>query len=194
LCTINRNKTSWVDFALNPFPDVFSGPKAAFKVKDAFLYQPFTHQQINTIYRYLTEYKEVFGGNIALATYGGQVNSIARDATASVQRSAILDAACAVGWLDAKDEAKSMEWVRKCYSDLYRETGGVPVPNKQTGGCIIAHPDNDIADLNWNKSSLPWHAFYYQGNYPRLQRIKATWDPLNIFRHSLSVEPNHIKT
>jgi aclacinomycin oxidase len=190
LCTIKRNKTSWVDFALNPFPDIFSGPKAAFKVKDAFLCQPFTHQQIGTIYHYLTEYKDVFGGNIGLATYGGQVNSVASDATASAQRGAILGTACAVGWLDAKDEAKSMEWVRKCYSDLYRETGGVPVPNQQTGGCIIAHPDNDIADPNWNKSGLPWHTFYYQDNYPRLQKIKATWDLLNIFRHSLSVEPD----
>jgi hypothetical protein len=190
-CTIKRNKTSWVDFALNPFPDIFSGPKAAFKVKDAFLCQPFTHQQIDTIYHYLTEYKDVFGANIGLATYGGKVNSVASDATASVQRGAILGTACAVGWIDAKDAAKSMEWVRKCYSDLYRDTGGVPVPNKQTGGCIIAHPDNDIADPNWNKSGLPWHTFYYQGNYPRLQKIKATWDPLNIFRHSLSVEPDH---
>ena len=194
LCTIKRNKTSWIDFALNPFPDVFSGPKTAFKVKDAFLCQPFTPLQIDTIYHYLTEYKVVFGGNIALATYGGQVNSIPRDATASVQRWAILGTACVVGWMDGKDEAKSMEWVRKCYSDLYRETGGVPVPNQQTGGCIIAHPDNDIADPDWNKSGLPWHTFYYQDNYPSLQKIKATWDPLNIFSHSLSVELNHTNT
>src|SRR6185437_10994425 len=93
--------------------------EAAFKIKDAFLCEPFTHQQINTVYHYLTEYKEVFGGNIGLATYGGQVNSIAKDATASVQRMAILGTACAVGWLDTKNEAKSMEWVRKCYWDLY---------------------------------------------------------------------------
>lgn len=189
-CDIKRNKTSWPDFALHPFPDVFSGPKAAFKIKDAFLHQPFTHQQINTMYHYLTQYEEIPGGNIGLATYGGQVNSIASNVTASVQRNAIMGTACAVGWLDDKDEAKSMEWVRKCYSDLYSETGGVPVPGKQTGGCIIAHPDNDIADPAWNKSGLPWHTFYYNDNYPRLQKIKAIYDPLNIFRHSLSVEPN----
>jgi hypothetical protein len=192
LCTIKRTKLSWVDFALNPFPDIFSGPKAAFKVKDAFLCEPFTHPQIKTMYHYLTEYKDVPGGNIGLATYGGQVNSIAKDVTASVQRAAILGTACTVGWLDTKDEAKSMNWVRKCYSDLYQKTGGVPVPGKQTGGCIIAHPDNDIANPDWNRSNLAWHAFYYQDNYPRLQKIKATCDPLNIFRHSLSVEPNHL--
>jgi hypothetical protein len=188
LCTVNRNKTSWLDFALHPFPDVFSGPKAAFKVKDAFLCRPFTHQQIKTIYHYLTEYKDVPGGNVGLATYGGQVNSVTSDATASAQRGAIIDTACAVGWLHPNDEAKSMEWVRKCYRDLYKETGGVPVPGNQTGGCIIAHADNDIADPTWNKSGQPWHALYYQDNYPRLQKVKAAWDPLNIFNHSLSIQ------
>jgi len=187
-CTIKRNKTGWVNFALNPFPDIFSGPKAAFKVKDAFLCRPFTHQQIKTIYHYLTEYKDVPGGNVGLATYGGQVNNNKSDATASAQRGAIIDAACAVGWLNPEDEAKSMEWVRQCYRDLFAETGGVPVPGNQTGGCIIAHADNDIADPEWNKSGVPWYTLYYQGNYGRLQKVKETWDPLNIFRHRLSVE------
>jgi FAD/FMN-containing dehydrogenase len=29
--------------------------------------------------------------------------------------------------------------------------------------------------------------FYYQGNYPRLQSVKAEWDPRDVFRHALSV-------
>ena len=41
-CTVKREKTNWLNFALHPFPDVFSGPKAAFKMKDALLCQPFT--------------------------------------------------------------------------------------------------------------------------------------------------------
>ena len=36
-------------------------------------------------------------------------------------------------------------------------------------------------------SGVPWHAMYYQGNYARLQRVKAKWDPRNVFRHALSV-------
>jgi hypothetical protein len=186
-CTINRKKMSWLDFSLNPFPDVFSGPKVSFKPKDAFLCQPFTLEQIDTMYEYLTN--ENAGGFIGLATYGGKVNTIKSDATASAQRGAIMGTACVAGWMDPKDEPRFLEWVRNCYGDLYKETGGVPVPGKQTGGCIIAHPDNDLADPSLNKSGVPWHEFYYQANYPRLQRVKAKWDPDNIFRHTLSVQP-----
>jgi aclacinomycin oxidase len=28
---------------------------------------------------------------------------------------------------------------------------------------------------------------YFHDNYPRLQRIKARWDPRDAFRHALSV-------
>jgi hypothetical protein len=34
---------------------------------------------------------------------------------------------------------------------------------------------------------VPWHTLYYKDNYPRLQKIKARWDPRNVFRHGLSI-------
>ncbi len=92
------------------------------------------------------------------------------------------------GWLNPEEESKYLEWVRNCYKDVFNKTGGVPVPNMQLGGCIIAHPDNDLANPEFNKSGVPWHTLYYQDNYARLQKVKATWDPLNIFKHSLSVQ------
>ncbi|MEO8766599.1 MAG: FAD-binding protein [Ginsengibacter sp.] len=185
--TISRKKMTWLDFALHPFPDIFTGGKGAFKLKDAFLLQPFTGTQLQVIYDRLTAREDTPGGFIGLATYGGKVNSILPGATASVQRNAIMTTACVSGWGDPKEKEKYLEWVRTTYHDLYAETGGVPVPNEKTGGCIIAHPDADLADPDMNKSGIPWHRFYYQDNYPRLQKIKATWDPLNIFHHSLSV-------
>ena len=128
------------------------------------------------------------GGMFGLATYGGRINTVARDATASVQREAILDVACTTGWLDPQEEEKNLKWVREFYRDLFAETGGVPVPNAQYDGTFINHPDNDLADSAWNTSGVAWSKLYYNENYPRLQQIKARWDPLNIFHHALSIE------
>jgi FAD/FMN-containing dehydrogenase len=77
--------------------------------------------------------------------------------------------------------------VRAFYRDLLAATGGVPVPGDAYDGALINHADVDLADRTLNASGVPWHTLYYQGNYPRLQRIKAQWDPLNVFRHGLSI-------
>lgn len=47
----------------------------------------------------------------------------------------------------------------------------------------------DLADPAWNTSGVPWRTLYYKDNYPRLQRVKARWDPLNVFHHPLAVQP-----
>ena len=51
----------------------------------------------------------------------------------------------------------------------------------------LNHPDADLADPEWNASGVPWHTLHYKGNYPRLQQIKARWDPLNVFQRALSI-------
>ena len=65
--------------------------------------------------------------------------------------------------------------------------GGVPAPGEAYDGARINHPDTDFADPDLNTSGVPWPTLYYQSNYPRLQRIKARWDPRNVFRHALSI-------
>jgi FAD/FMN-containing dehydrogenase len=92
-------------------------------------------------------------------------------------------------WTSAADDAKHLAWTRKSYAAIYRDTGGVPVPNTINAGSYINYPDVDLADPAYNTSGVPWHDLYYLGNYPRLQQIKAKWDPRNVFRHKLSIEP-----
>jgi hypothetical protein len=185
-------RMSWLEFALNPLPDLFAAPPGgvSVKVKDALLKKRFTDRQIGVAYDYLTRTDhDVMGGMLGLATYGGRINAVAPDATASAQRDAILDIACTTGWLDPREEAKNLTWVRAFYRDLFAETGGVPVPGEAYAGTFINHPDTDLADPSLNTSGVPWHTLYYQANYPRLQRIKARWDPRDVFRHALSVRP-----
>ena len=184
-------RMSWLEFALNPLPDLFAGPPGGVsaKVKDALLRRRFTDRQIAVAYDYMTRTDhDVMGGMLGLATYGGQINTVAPDATASAQRGAILDIACNVGWLDPREEAKNLAWVRAFYRDLFAETGGVPVPGEAYDGAFINHPDTDLADPALNTSGVPWHTLYYRDNYPRLQRIKAQRDPRNVIRHRLSIQ------
>jgi aclacinomycin oxidase len=181
---------SWLEFALNPFPDLFAMPPGGVstKVKDALLKKPLTDRQIAVAYDYMTRSDyDVMGGAFGFATYGGRINAVAPDATASGQRDSIFDMACNTGWIDPRDEGKNLTWVRAFYQDLFAESGGVPVPGDAYEGGFINHPDTDLADPALNKSGVPWHTLYYKENYPRLQRIKARYDPRDVFRHPLSI-------
>jgi aclacinomycin oxidase len=186
-------RMTWLEFALDPFPDLFASPPGGVrvKVKDALLKRPFTEPQIEVAYEYLTrsDFDDV-AGMFGLASYGGRVNSVAADATASSQRQSILDVACTAGWLDAAADERHLEWARRFYRDLFAETGGVPNPGDAYDGALINHPDTDLADPALNTSGVPWSTLYYQDNYPRLQTIKARWDPRNVFRHALSIQPS----
>jgi aclacinomycin oxidase len=185
-------RMSWLRFALDPLPELFRGATGdvLVKVKDALLRQRLTDRQMAVAFQYLTRTDhDVPGGMLGLATYGGKVNTVAADATASPQRESILDMACTAGWGDPKDEAHTLAWVRAFYRDLFAETGGVPVPGDVADGAMINHPDVDLADPEWNTSGVPWSALYYKDNYPRLQRVKARWDPLDVFHHALSIRP-----
>jgi aclacinomycin oxidase len=185
-------RMGWLDFALAPLPDLFAMPPGGVssKVKDALLRKRFSDRQIVVAHDYLTRTDyDVMGALLGMASYGGRVNTVAPDVTASAQRGAILDVACNAGWIDARDEAKNLSWARAFYRDLFADTGGVPVPGDAYDGAFINHPDTDLADPAWNTSGVPWSTLYYRDNYPRLQRIKARWDPRGIFRHALSIRP-----
>jgi FAD/FMN-containing dehydrogenase len=81
---------------------------------------------------------------------------------------------------EANDPNRELWWAH---------TGGVPVPNEQADGCMINHPDTELADPALNRSGVPWHYLYYKDNYARLQKVKTAYDPLNIFHHALSIQP-----
>ena len=102
---------SWLECAVNPFPDLFATPPGgvSLKVKDALLKKRFTDAQIGVAYDYLTRDDDIMGGLLGLATYGGQVNTIAPHATASAHRGSILDIACTTGWLDPREEGTNLK-------------------------------------------------------------------------------------
>jgi aclacinomycin oxidase len=187
---VEQARLSWLEFALNPLPDLFAMPPGgvSVKAKDALLKRRLTDRQIDVAYDHLTSADhDVMGGMLGMASYGGAINRVAPDATASAQRDAILDLACNTGWLDPADAARNLAWIRAFYRDLFADSGGVPVPGDAYAGAFINHPDVDLLDPALNTSGVPWHTLYFRDGWPRLQRAKARWDPRDVFRHALSI-------
>nr|AHB38495.1 EpxB [Goodfellowiella coeruleoviolacea] len=171
---------------------VYAGPNTSklyrLKIKSGYLRQGFSDSQLSAIYQQLTQAgnDSLVTGSLGLSTYGGAINTVASDATATATRDAVIKLLYSAAWDDPANDEENIAWLREFYQRVYAETGGVPDP---ADGAYINYPDNDLADPEVNTSGVPWHTLYYKDNYPRLQRVKSRWDPLNIFHHALSIEP-----
>jgi hypothetical protein len=164
-------------------------PGVRLKMKAAYLKRCFTERQISTCYEWLSVPDPGRGeAALALQSVGGRINAVPQDATAAAFRDTIMQAIYYSTWSEESQDADALDWMRRFYHEIYTETGGVPVPGDVDGGCFISFPDNDMADPDWNTSGIPWSRLFYRENYSRLQRVKAEWDPQNIFRHALSIE------
>ncbi|WP_329562505.1 FAD-binding oxidoreductase [Kitasatospora sp. NBC_01266] len=159
------------------------------KVKAADMRARYSDEQVATIYRYLTttEYSNPTAA-LMFVGLGGMVNERESDATAIPQRDSILKLVYSASWIDPAEDDKHLTFVREWYRDVHAGTGGVPISNGITDGTYMNNPDTDLMDPRWNTSGVPWYSFYYKDNYPRLQRIKAAWDPRNVFHHALSIQ------
>lgn len=179
-------RSSWLDFALTRHP---GGIPGRVKVKDAFLRRRLDERQVATLHRHLVDVEDAEGTFIvfALDTYGGRVNQVPEEATAVAQRDSPLHSYLIVAWPDAEDDEEYLSLAREVFGGLFADTGGVPAPRTGADGSFVNHPDIDYVDPRWNTSGIPWSTLYHKDNYPALQRIKARWDPRDVFRHALSV-------
>jgi hypothetical protein len=170
-------------------PSLMTDPTERSAVKSAYMRQPFTSHQIDAIYRNImrTDYSNMAATLQLTGVAGGQVNAVAPNAIAYSHRNATYLALFENFWVPESQDAKHIGWLRDIYGQIFADTGGYPTPGAQADGCYINSPDPDITDPAFNKSGVPWSTLYYGDNYPRLQRVKAKWDPTNFFRHSQSI-------
>lgn len=194
---VNSRRTApWVHKASWPGSgESGNGDTRRYKNKAGYLRRSMTDKQIAAVYRNLTNSTGGEGSGMMLLGYVGRVNTVSPDATAVPQRDSVMKVVYQTVWADEADDAANLSWIRTFYRDVYADTGGVPVPNDVNDvndvndGSYINYPDTDLADPAWNTSGVAARTLYYKGNYPRLQRVKARWDPRGVFRHALSVEP-----
>ncbi|WP_223830472.1 BBE domain-containing protein [Nocardiopsis quinghaiensis] len=158
--------------------------------KSGYMRKNFTDTQLNALYDYMTrsDYRNP-NTMLVLFSFGARVNAVDSHATANAQRSSIFKMTFQNFWADAADDDFYLSWIRGLYADFFAETKGVPEPGERMDGCYINYADNDIADDDYNTSGIPWHYLYYKDNYARLQEVKRKYDPANVFRHALSIEP-----
>lgn len=155
-----------------------TGPSQRGKYKSAYMLQPFPDEQIDVIYEHLVNPSNPnTSALLQVDGYGGQVNAVDAAATAVPQRSSILKLQYQTYWTDPAQDEANLEWIRGFYTAMYGEAG--PVPDALMDGCYVNYPDADLEN---------WQALYYKDGYARLQRVKARWDPLNIFNHRQSIE------
>ncbi|MGV9312319.1 FAD-binding protein [Streptomyces sp. NPDC003691] len=157
------------------------------KVKSGYLRRRFTARQLAAVHRHLSLPGTAPYGSVALCTYGGQVNAVAPAATAAAQRDSVLKLLYLAAWNDPADDAAGLDWIRAFYRDVYADTAGVPAPGGNSDGTFINYPDTDLADPALNTSGTGWQTLYFKENAAALRRAKARWDPLGVFRHTLSV-------
>ena len=156
-----------------------SGANQRGKYKSAYMLTPFPREQITAIYAALTD--PSYDNPQALLqvdSYGCQINARSPTATAVPQRSSIMKLQYQTYWTDPAEDDVNLAWIRRFYKSVYAKSGGTPVPNRVTDGCYVNYPDVDLQN---------WPTLYYKQNYRRLQRVKARWDPNNIFHYSQSI-------
>lgn len=102
--------------------------------------------------------------------WGGAVSRVSPKATAFFWRKAKFYVEWNSSWINQSDAAKNIALVRKTRRKL----------QPYIVGSYINVPDQGI------KNSGP---VYYGTNYPRLRRVKAKYDPKNVFRNPQSIHP-----
>ncbi len=153
-----------------------SGANQRGKYKSAYMTKPFPDAQIATIWKYLTDGFTNPQALLQVDSYGCRINAVAPDATAVPQRSSIMKLQYQTYWTTEEETAENLRWMSDFYTDMYGKSG--PLPDDTMDGCYVNYPDSDLKN---------WEYLYYLDNYPALQKVKARWDPNNIFNHEQSV-------
>jgi FAD/FMN-containing dehydrogenase len=155
-----------------------SGPNRRGKYKSAYMIEAFPEGHLEAMWEALsTNPPPAAQTLLQVDSYGGRVNAVAPGETAVAQRSSTMKLQFQTYWHEAAQEEGNLEWIRRFYDAMYGAEG--PLPDGTVDGCYVGYPDVDLQDWQW---------LYYKENYEKLQQVKATWDPGDVFNHAQSIE------
>jgi FAD/FMN-containing dehydrogenase len=104
---------------------------------------------------------------------GGAINEVGADETAFAERSAPFMVSVHGNWTNAEDDEANVTWVRETWSE---------VANLGLGSTYLNFSGPDDAAPARAASG-------FGGNLERLERIKAEYDPDNVFHHNNNIVP-----
>lgn len=151
------------------------GEPAFFRERSAFLDTPPDADFLGEAFHALRRWPGTGAhGDLFFFQTGGRINELASDATAFVHRDSRFLSVVGISWseddLGRPDTLRAArDWQDEFYAFL-SALGGK--------GAFQNFPDAALVD---------WHERYYGANLPRLTRIKAEFDPTNLFRHGQSL-------
>jgi FAD/FMN-containing dehydrogenase len=102
----------------------------------------------------------------------GAAGRVGPDETAFGHRDMKFAAVIAGMWPDPADNTANIQWVKDYYAAIHRYSGG-------EGGYINFMASDDTGRVEAN----------YGRNYPRLQKVKAAYDPTNLFHLNQNIVP-----
>ncbi len=148
--------------------DLFGHGKRSY-VKAGYL-DELSPQAIETLIEVASDVTSEFS-QVEVLGVGGAIARVDADATAFPHRDAAWLVNVPASWVDASEDEREMEWARRVYRSIE------PL---MTGGAYANFMGDDEDDDA---------ATAYGGTLERLRRVKAEWDPGNVFRLNQNIVP-----
>jgi FAD/FMN-containing dehydrogenase len=149
--------------------------RSAFAAKSTFVGKPFptsgTAAMIDAVEALASDVTGV-GGGITFDSYGGVISQVAASETAFVHRDAIACAQYSVTYASANPTASVVAGAHRWL--------------EQTQDSFAPYAQGSYQ--NYIDPTLPdWAQAYYGANLPRLQKVKRSYDPDNVFHFAQSI-------
>ena len=145
------------------------GSPEPFKSVGPFVYQLLPDAALNIIERFISE-PPTSSVSVFFHGLGGAVADVPNQATAYYYRKALSNISYFSTWDTPEGAGPGIRWVESFRKAMQPFTRGVYVNTP------------DLSICNWPKA-------YYGSNYQRLTRVKAIYDPENVFRYPQSIPP-----
>ncbi|MGM9925448.1 MAG: FAD-binding oxidoreductase [Bacillus sp. (in: firmicutes)] len=168
--SIKIKHTSFIE-AVRFFDDPSENEPAPFKRSGSFVQNPFPKEALSLMRRLLEKAPHE---NVAIWQQAlcGKAGDIHPEDTAFFYRDSIIAQEYNATWAHHNERWQNIRWIESVRKALA----------PYTTGDYVNWPDLFIQN---------WQTAYYGDNYPRLQQIKAKYDPDNIFRFPQSIVPNN---